>query len=39
MMDHNQFAGVPQTTFVEVVHRSLKYVPFTGMEITSEENL
>ena len=35
-MDHNHFAGVPATTFVEVVHRSLKYVPFTGLEVTSD---
>lgn len=39
LMDHNRFAGVPETTFVEVVHRALKYVPFAGMEIISEENV
>jgi hypothetical protein len=28
---------VPPTTFVEVVHQSLKYIPFTGLEVTSNE--
>jgi len=27
---------VPPTTFVEVVHNSMKYVPFTGLEVTSD---
>jgi hypothetical protein len=36
LLDHGGFSGVPPTTFVEIVHRSLKYVPFTGLEVTSE---
>jgi hypothetical protein len=28
---------VPPTTFVEVVHQSLKYVPFTGLEVTTDD--
>lgn len=31
------FSRVPPTTFVEVVHQSLKYIPFTGLEVTSNE--
>lgn len=27
---------MPPTTFVEVIHPSLKYVPFTGLEVTSD---
>lgn len=37
LLDRGHFSGVPATTFVEVVHKSLKYVPFTGIEVTSEE--
>jgi hypothetical protein len=36
MLDHGNFSGVPITTFVEVVHPSLKYVPFSGLEVTSD---
>ena len=36
ILDHKGFAGVPPTTFAEVVHNSLKYVPFTGLEFTSD---
>jgi hypothetical protein len=36
LLDHDGFSGVPPTTFVEVVHNSLKYVPFTGLEVTSD---
>ena len=36
LLDHKHFAGVPETTFAEVVHHSLKYVPFTGLEVTSD---
>jgi hypothetical protein len=36
LLDHKHFADVPPTTFVEVVHSSLKYVPFIGLEVTSE---
>ena len=36
MLDHGNFSGVPMTTFVEVVHPSLKYVPFSGLEVTSD---
>lgn len=36
LLDHRGFAGVPPTTFVEVIHPSLKYVPFTGLEVTSD---
>lgn len=36
LLDHNHFAGVPATTFVEVMHQSLKYSPFTGIAVTSE---
>lgn len=28
---------MPPTTFVEVVHQALKYIPFTGLEVTSSE--
>jgi len=37
LLDHHHFSSVPLTTFVEVVHQSLKYVPFTGLEVTSDE--
>ena len=37
LIEHHKFANVPPTTFVEVVHQSLKYVPFTGLEVTSNE--
>jgi hypothetical protein len=36
LLDHKGFAGVPPTTFVEVIHSSLKYVRFTGLEVTSD---
>ena len=36
LLDHKHFADVPATTFVEVIHQSLKYVPFTGLEVTSD---
>lgn len=36
LLDHKSFAKVPPTTFVEVVHPSLKYVPFSGLEVTSD---
>jgi hypothetical protein len=38
MLDYKHFAGVPATTFVEAVHASLKYVPFSGFEATNEES-
>jgi hypothetical protein len=27
---------VPETTFVEIVHNAMKFVPFTGLEVTSD---
>jgi hypothetical protein len=36
LLDHRGYAGVPPTTFVEVIHPSLKYVPFSGLEVTSD---
>ena len=36
LLDRGHFSGVPATTFVEVVHKSLKYEPFTGLEVTSD---
>ena len=36
LIDRGHFSDVPSTTFVEVVHSSLKYVPFTGVEVTSD---
>jgi Phosphatidylinositol 3- and 4-kinase len=36
LLDRGHFSGVPATTFVEVVHKSLKYVPFTGLEVNSD---
>jgi hypothetical protein len=36
LLDHKGFSDVPATTFVEVVHSSLKYVPFTGIDVNSE---
>lgn len=36
LIDRRGFSSVPPTTFVEVVHASLKYVPFTGLEVTSD---
>lgn len=36
LLDHKNFSKVPPTTFVEVIHQSLKYVPFTGMEVTTD---
>ena len=36
LVDRQGFSGVPSTTFVEVVHKSLKYVPFTGLEVTTD---
>ena len=38
LLDHKHYAGIPPTTFVEVVHHALKYVPFTGMDSTTEES-
>lgn len=35
-MDHRNFSNVPDTTFVEIVHNALKFVPFTGLEVTSD---
>lgn len=37
LLDHHHFSSVPPTTFVEVVHSSLKFVPFTGLEVCSDE--
>ena len=34
LIDRKGFSSVPATTFVEVVHNSFKYVPFTGLEVT-----
>ena len=34
LIDRKGFSSVPTTTFVEVVHNSFKYVPFTGLEVT-----
>lgn len=34
LLDHKSFSCVPQTTFAEVVHHSLTYIPFTGLEVT-----
>lgn len=36
MLDHKNFSNVPETTFVEIVHNALKFVPFTGLEVTSD---
>jgi hypothetical protein len=36
LLDHGHFADVPATTFVEVMHQSLKYAPFTGLAVTSD---
>jgi len=36
LLDHQHFSKVPPTTFVEVIHQSLKYVPFTGMEVSTD---
>ena len=38
LLDHQHFSDVPPTTFVEVVHHALKYLAFTGMEVTSDES-
>jgi hypothetical protein len=37
ILDHKRFSGVPPTTFVEAVHNTLKFVPFSGMEKSSQE--
>jgi hypothetical protein len=37
LLDSSGFSSVPSTTFVEVVHNSFKYVPFTGLEVTGTE--
>lgn len=37
LLDRKHFSDVPVTTFVEVVHRALKYVPFTGLEVTTDQ--
>jgi hypothetical protein len=39
LIDRDGFSGVPSTTFVEVVHGSLKYVPFSGLEETNKNYL
>jgi hypothetical protein len=39
LIDHGHFSDVPPTVFVEVVHGSLKYIPFSGQEVTSNEYL
>ena len=40
LLDKDQnFSGVPYTTFVEIVHHSLKYEPFSGLEVTDENYL
>lgn len=31
LVDRTGFSGVPSTTFVEVVHSSFKYAPFSGL--------
>lgn len=36
LLDKKNFSNVPPTTFVEVVHNNLKYVPFTGLEVNSD---
>ncbi len=36
LIDHKGFSSVPSTTFVEVVHNSFTYVPFTGLEVTGD---
>ncbi len=36
LLDHKNFSSVPQTTFVEIVHNAMKFVPFTGLEVTSD---
>ena len=37
LLDHKHFSGVPPTTFVEVVHASLKSLPFTALDVTSDD--
>lgn len=37
LLDQEHFAGVPATTFVEAIHGSLRYVPFSAFEATNEE--
>jgi len=37
LLDQGHFHKVPSTAFVEVIHPSLKYVPFSGMEVTSDD--
>lgn len=39
LLDHGHFSGIPPTTFVEVVHPSLKFLPFTGLEVSSKDYL
>lgn len=36
LLDHKNFSNVPETTFVEIVHNAMKFVPFTGLEVTSD---
>jgi hypothetical protein len=36
LVDRKGFSGVPCTTFVEVVHNSLNYVAFSGLEVTGD---
>jgi hypothetical protein len=37
LLDHKHFSKVPRTTFVEVIHNSFKYMPFTGMGMGSDQ--
>jgi len=37
LLDKDHFSGVPETTFVEIVHPVLKYIRFTGADVASEE--
>lgn len=37
LIDKRGFSIVPSTTFVEVVHNSFKFVPFSGLEVVGTE--
>lgn len=37
LIDREGFSSVPSTTFVEVVHNSFKFVPFSGLEVVGTE--
>lgn len=39
LLDYKHFSKVPKTTFVEVVHSSLTYLPFSGLEVAGEDYL